>query len=70
MSKIVNQITITLRETEGSVKFKESPTLLELCRSVHILQQVLEYNFLPEHIEAGFDTVKRNTENIEEVPRE
>lgn len=70
MSKIVNRITITLRETEGRVEFKESPSLLELCRSVHILQQILEHNFQPEHIEAAFDVVKRHTENIEEVPRE
>lgn len=65
--KRVKKIVITLKEKEGNISLDKETTLTDLARCFLLFEEVLYHNFSEEHILAALDSVRKTTQNIEEV---
>ena len=65
--KKLQRITITIKGTEGNIQFKEQPSLIDLARCRLLFDEIMEHNFSEEYILAALDSVRKSTQNIEEV---
>ena len=70
-SKLKEQkITITIKDNNGKIDFKEHPTGFQLMAAKIILQEVLDFHFTgPEQARLALEAYDR-IENVEEVPHE
>ena len=65
--KRVKKIVITLKEKEGNISMDKETTLTDLARCYMLFEEILYHNFSEEHILAALDSVRKTTQNIEEV---
>ena len=65
--KRVKKIVITLKEKEGNISLDKETTLTDLARCYMLFEEILYHNFSEEHIQAALDSVRKSTQNIEEV---
>ena len=65
--KRVKKIVITLKEKEGNISLDKETTLTDLARCYMLFEEILYHNFSEEHILAALDSVRKSTQNIEEV---
>ena len=65
--KRVKKIVITLKEKEGDISLDKETTLTDLARCYMLFEEILYHNFSQEHILAALDSVRKSTQNIEEV---
>ena len=58
---------VTLKEKEGNISLDKETTLIDLARCYLLFEEILYHNFSEEHILAALDSVRKTTQNIEEV---
>lgn len=61
------KIVISFDGKSGTITFNTGPSLVELARCRLLFDEILYHNFSEEHIQAALDSVRKSTQNIEEV---